>query len=42
VTESTDFRPTIAAAIIVMGGKLLLARRRVAEGQLLWQFPAGK
>src|SRR5215469_13760995 len=31
----------IAAAIIVNDGRLLLVRRRVAEGELSWQFPAG-
>ncbi|MDR7383877.1 NUDIX hydrolase [Promicromonospora iranensis] len=33
--------PAIAAAVIVQDGKLLLVRRRVAEGSLSWQFPAG-
>jgi 8-oxo-dGTP diphosphatase len=32
----------VAAAIIVVGGRVLLARRRVAEGDFLWTFPAGK
>ncbi len=31
----------IAAAIIVSDGRVLLVRRRVSEGQLSWQFPAG-
>jgi len=35
-------RPAIAAAIIVDGGQVLLVRRRVAEGELSWQFPAGE
>jgi 8-oxo-dGTP pyrophosphatase MutT (NUDIX family) len=35
-------RSTIAAAVIVADGKLLLARRRAAEGDLSWQFPAGQ
>jgi 8-oxo-dGTP diphosphatase len=35
-------RPPIAAAIIVHGGRVLMVRRRVAEGQLSWQFPAGE
>ncbi|MCX4671577.1 NUDIX domain-containing protein [Streptomyces sp. NBC_01381] len=34
--------PTIAAAVIVHDGRVLLIRRRVAEVSLLWQFPAGK
>ena len=33
--------PPIAAAIIVHDGRVLLVRRRIAEGTLLWQFPAG-
>lgn len=33
--------PAIAAAIIVQAGKVLLVRRRVNEGTLSWQFPAG-
>ena len=32
----------IAAAVIVSKGTVLLIRRRVAEGELSWQFPAGK
>ncbi|GII89473.1 hypothetical protein Ssi03_74630 [Sphaerisporangium siamense] len=34
-------RPAIAAAVIVDDGRLLLVRRRVSEGSLSWQFPAG-
>lgn len=34
--------PAIAAAVIVRDGSVLLVRRRVAEGGLSWQFPAGK
>src|SRR5215470_3694132 len=34
-------QPTIAAAVIVHEGKLLLVRRRISEGTLSWQFPAG-
>jgi 8-oxo-dGTP diphosphatase len=37
----TEASPAIAAAVIVQDGKLLLVRRRVAEGALSWQFPAG-
>ena len=33
---------SIAAAVIVDDGRVLLVRRRVEEGQLSWQFPAGK
>jgi len=35
-------RPSIAAAIVVKDGRVLLVRRRVAEGSLSWQFPAGE
>lgn len=37
-----DTRPAIAAAVIVQDGKVLLIQRAVAEGSLLWQFPAGE
>jgi 8-oxo-dGTP diphosphatase len=32
----------IAAAVVVSGGRVLLVRRTVTEGELSWQFPAGK
>ncbi|MET8324656.1 NUDIX hydrolase [Streptomyces sp. NPDC005181] len=32
----------IAAAIVVNEGRVLMVRRRVSEGQLSWQFPAGE
>jgi hypothetical protein len=35
-------RPAIAAAIIVSNGHVLLVRRRLTEGSLSWQFPAGE
>ncbi|WUH92089.1 NUDIX hydrolase [Streptomyces sp. NBC_00433] len=35
-------RPGIAAAVIVHEGRVLMVRRRVAEGRLSWQFPAGE
>ncbi|MER6913341.1 NUDIX hydrolase [Streptomyces sp. NPDC000594] len=34
--------PTVAAGVILRDGCLLLVRRRVPEGALIWQFPAGK
>ncbi|MGW6865351.1 NUDIX hydrolase [Streptomyces sp. NPDC054904] len=34
--------PAVAAAVVVWDCKVLLIRRRVAEGEFLWQFPAGK
>ncbi len=33
--------PPIAAAVIVKDGRVLLVQRRVKEGSLSWQFPAG-
>ena len=35
-------RAPIAAAIIINNGEVLMVRRRVEEGELSWQFPAGK
>ncbi|RKT52428.1 NUDIX hydrolase [Saccharothrix australiensis] len=35
-------RPPIAAAIITQNGRVLMVRRRVSEGSLSWQFPAGE
>ncbi|MFI5726959.1 NUDIX hydrolase [Streptomyces cyaneofuscatus] len=32
----------VAAAVVVRGDRVLLVRRRVEEGALSWQFPAGK
>jgi 8-oxo-dGTP diphosphatase len=32
----------VAAAVIVHNRRVLLVRRRVREGRLAWQFPAGK
>jgi 8-oxo-dGTP diphosphatase len=44
VTQSTPDspRPPIAAAVIVKDGRVLLVQRRVKEGTLSWQFPAGE
>lgn len=41
MTEQTD-KPGIAAAIIVQDGRVLMVQRRVKEGELSWQFPAGE
>jgi 8-oxo-dGTP diphosphatase len=44
VTEPTTeppAKPPIAAAVIVKDGRVLMVRRRVSEGALSWQFPAG-
>ncbi|MGW4731700.1 NUDIX hydrolase [Streptomyces shenzhenensis] len=40
--KTNDDKPGIAAAVIVDDGRVLLVRRRVSEGQLSWQFPAGE
>ncbi|MYT99319.1 MULTISPECIES: NUDIX hydrolase [unclassified Streptomyces] len=40
--QTTDKQPGIAAAIVVNEGRLLMVRRRVSEGELSWQFPAGE
>ncbi|MFJ4337321.1 NUDIX hydrolase [Streptomyces sp. NPDC088915] len=40
--QNADERPGIAAAIVVNQGCVLMVRRRVSEGQLSWQFPAGE
>lgn len=42
MTEPTSTKPGIAAAIIVQDGRVLMVQRRVAEGELSWQFPAGE
>lgn len=42
VSVANESERPVAAAVVVHKGRLLLVRRRVAEGQLSWQFPAGK
>lgn len=39
-SETTD-QPGISAAIVVCGNRVLLIHRRISEGDLVWQFPAG-
>ncbi|MFE3644270.1 NUDIX hydrolase [Streptomyces sp. NPDC059169] len=39
---NAEERPGIAAAIVVNEERVLMVRRRVSEGQLSWQFPAGE
>lgn len=41
MSEQATEEQGIAAAVVVHNGKVLLVRRRVAEGDLTWQFPAG-
>jgi 8-oxo-dGTP diphosphatase len=40
--QDNDTQPAIAAAIIIDDGKVLMVRRRISEGKLSWQFPAGQ
>ncbi|MFD8483175.1 NUDIX hydrolase [Kitasatospora sp. NPDC059673] len=41
MTEPTSStKPGIAAAVVVQDGRVLMVQRRVAEGELSWQFPA--
>ncbi|MEV8095238.1 NUDIX hydrolase [Kitasatospora sp. NPDC085879] len=40
--QTAEERPGIAAAIVVNDGRVLMVRRRISEGQLSWQFPAGE
>lgn len=39
---ATEDRPAISAGIITQDGAVLLVRRKVEEGSLSWQFPAGE
>ncbi|ONK09471.1 NUDIX hydrolase [Streptomyces sp. MP131-18] len=39
--QTTEEKPGISAGIVVQGGRVLMVRRRVKEGELSWQFPAG-
>lgn len=41
-TTLSDDRPAISAGIITQDGAVLLVQRRVKEGSLSWQFPAGE
>ncbi|MFD5384307.1 NUDIX hydrolase [Streptomyces sp. NPDC127074] len=41
MTDTTTEQPGISAAIIVEGDRVLMVRRRIKEGELMWQFPAG-
>ncbi|AJE87506.1 NUDIX hydrolase [Streptomyces albus] len=40
--EQTAKQEKIAAAVVVRDNRVLMVRRQVSEGQLSWQFPAGK
>ncbi|MFD7705641.1 NUDIX hydrolase [Streptomyces sp. NPDC059786] len=39
--QTSDEKPGISAAIITQDDRVLMVRRRIGEGELLWQFPAG-
>ncbi|MFJ1647968.1 NUDIX hydrolase [Streptomyces sp. NPDC088258] len=41
MSDTEQPKPGISAAIIVLDGRVLMIRRRVKEGELMWQFPAG-
>src|SRR5215813_3299661 len=41
-SSASNGRPSIVAAIIVDDGRVLMVRRRVSEGTLSWQSPAGE
>ncbi|MER7151241.1 NUDIX hydrolase [Streptomyces lydicus] len=41
MSEQTADQPGISAGIIVQDDRVLMVRRRVKEGELMWQFPAG-
>jgi 8-oxo-dGTP diphosphatase len=40
--SSAAERAPVAASIIVADGRVLMVRRRIKEGELSWQFPAGE
>lgn len=40
--QVSDTRPAVAAAVIVHDGHFLLVQRKIREGALSWQFPAGE
>lgn len=35
-------KPPAAVAVIVWGGRVLVIKRRIPDGSLVWQFPGGK
>jgi 8-oxo-dGTP diphosphatase len=41
MTEQSTDKPGISAGIVVQGNRVLMVRRRIKEGELMWQFPAG-
>lgn len=41
MSKTITEKPGISAAIITLDDKVLMVRRRISEGELMWQFPAG-
>lgn len=41
MSDQTADQPGISAGIVVHENRVLMVRRRVKEGELMWQFPAG-
>jgi 8-oxo-dGTP diphosphatase len=41
MTEQSTDKPGISAGIVVQANRVLMVRRRIKEGELMWQFPAG-
>lgn len=37
-----DQKPPASVAVIVWGGRVLVIKRRIPDGSLVWQFPGGK
>lgn len=42
IDKLDDNRPAICAGIVTRNGAVLLVQRRIKEGSLSWQFPAGE
>jgi 8-oxo-dGTP diphosphatase len=42
MSDTTTAQRGISAAIVVQDGRVLMIRRRLREGELSWQFPAGE
>ncbi|MDR3083483.1 MAG: NUDIX domain-containing protein [Streptomyces sp.] len=41
MTKTITDKPGVSVAITVQEGRVLMVRRRIGEGELMWQFPAG-
>jgi len=40
--EAQGTKPPASVAVIVWGGRVLVIKRRIPDGTLVWQFPGGK